>query len=134
MSTERKGPVPRFTILDATRVRAGPTAVRTFADLGARVFQLENPPAAPGGDGMIEVPQLIDESGFGSGPERVKNRLRVDAAVGAGFKTRTTASMQFSRHPRNEGPIKAAPYQGDQTDSILTGLGYSTEQIAQLRT
>lgn len=396
MNTERKGPLSRFTILDATRVRAGPTAIRTFADLGARVIKLEIPPGAPGGDDMIgsrdhnradyenlhrnkesltlnmkepegkaileqlvkeadvfienyrpdvkyrlgigpeelrhinprlvyasisgfgqdgpyanwpgfdsiaqgmgglmsvtgkpgegpmragipiadlcsghfcaqaimaallerevtgegqwvhtsllesqiamldfqaaqwlidqkvpqstgnehpltvptgvfetsdgylnlaaigqnmwkrlcvalEVPQLIDEPGFGSDPERVKNRLRVNAAVSVAFTTRTTAAwteillkagvpcgpiysidkmfddvqvkhlgmarkmqhpdlgeievinlpMQFSRHPRDEGPMKAAPYQGDQTDSILTGLGYSTEKIAQLRT
>jgi crotonobetainyl-CoA:carnitine CoA-transferase CaiB-like acyl-CoA transferase len=29
--------------------------------------------------------------------------------------------------------MKAAPHQGDQTDAILTGLGYSSAQIAQLR-
>lgn len=49
----RRGPLSRFTILDATRVRAGPTAVRLFADLGARVIKLEIPPGAPGGDDMI---------------------------------------------------------------------------------
>jgi len=49
----RKGPLSRFTILDASRVRAGPTAVRLFADLGARVIKLEIPPGAPGGDDMI---------------------------------------------------------------------------------
>lgn len=49
----RKGPLSRFTILDASRVRAGPTAIRTFADLGARVIKLEIPPGAPGGDDMI---------------------------------------------------------------------------------
>lgn len=49
----RRGPLSRFTILDASRVRAGPTAVRTFADLGARVIKLEIPPGAPGGDDMI---------------------------------------------------------------------------------
>ena len=49
----RPGALSRFTILDATRVRAGPTAVRTFADLGARVIKLEIPPGAPGGDDMI---------------------------------------------------------------------------------
>jgi len=43
--TPRKGPLSRFTILDASRVRAGPTAIRTFADLGARVIKLEIPPA-----------------------------------------------------------------------------------------
>jgi crotonobetainyl-CoA:carnitine CoA-transferase CaiB-like acyl-CoA transferase len=40
-------------VLDATRVRAGPTAVRLFADMGARVIKLEIPPGAPGGDDMI---------------------------------------------------------------------------------
>jgi crotonobetainyl-CoA:carnitine CoA-transferase CaiB-like acyl-CoA transferase len=49
----RPGALSRFTILDATRVRAGPTAVRTFADLGARVIKLEIPAGAPGGDDMI---------------------------------------------------------------------------------
>jgi len=49
MNTERKGPLSRFTILDATRVRAGPTAIRTFADLGARVIKLEIPPVRPAG-------------------------------------------------------------------------------------
>jgi crotonobetainyl-CoA:carnitine CoA-transferase CaiB-like acyl-CoA transferase len=113
----------------------------------------------------------------------VKNRARVNAAIGAAFKARTTAAwteillkagvpcgpiysidkmfddvqvkhlgmartlhhpelgdievvglpMQFSRHPRNDGPMNAAPHQGDQTDAILTGLGYSSTQIAQLR-
>ncbi len=49
----RAGALSRFTILDATRVRAGPTAVRLFADMGARVIKLEIPPGAPGGDDMI---------------------------------------------------------------------------------
>ena len=52
-STSRTGPLARFTILAASRVRAGPTAIRTFADLGARVIKLEIPPGAPGGDDMI---------------------------------------------------------------------------------
>jgi crotonobetainyl-CoA:carnitine CoA-transferase CaiB-like acyl-CoA transferase len=52
-TTPRKGALSRFTILDATRGRAGPTAVRLFADMGARVIKLEIPPGAPGGDDMI---------------------------------------------------------------------------------
>lgn len=48
-----KGPLSRFTIIDASRVRAGPTAMRVFADMGARVIKLEIPPGAPGGDDMI---------------------------------------------------------------------------------
>ena len=53
MTSPRQGALSRFTILDATRVRAGPTAVRHFADMGARVIKLEIPPGAPGGDDMI---------------------------------------------------------------------------------
>ena len=52
-ATPRTGPLSRFTILDASRVRAGPTAVRHFGDMGARVIKLEIPPGAPGGDDMI---------------------------------------------------------------------------------
>jgi crotonobetainyl-CoA:carnitine CoA-transferase CaiB-like acyl-CoA transferase len=52
-SPPRRGPLSRFTVLDASRVRAGPTAVRLFADLGARVIKLEIPSGAPGGDDMI---------------------------------------------------------------------------------
>lgn len=132
----------------------------------------------------LDVPELVDEPGFGSDPERVQNRARVNAAVEAAFKQRTTAAwterllqagvpcgpiysvdqmfadpqvrhlgmartmqhpemgaiqvvglpMQFSRFPREEGPLTAAPHQGDQTEAILSGLGYSAQQIADLRT
>ncbi|MEJ8812947.1 CoA transferase [Variovorax ureilyticus] len=131
----------------------------------------------------LDVPHLVQEPGFGSDPERVQNRARVNAAVGEVLRTRTTAEwterllkagvpcgpihtvdrmfddpqvrhlgmarpmhhpelgdievvglpMQFSRHPRGEGPMKPAPNQGDQTDAILADLGYGCEQIAQLR-
>ena len=40
------GPLARFTVLDLTRVRAGPTAVRYFADWGANVIKIEMPPGA----------------------------------------------------------------------------------------
>jgi crotonobetainyl-CoA:carnitine CoA-transferase CaiB-like acyl-CoA transferase len=40
------GPLARFTVLDLTRVRAGPTCVRYFADWGANCIKVEMPPSA----------------------------------------------------------------------------------------
>jgi len=36
-------PLERFTVLDLTRVRSGPTCVRQFADWGARVIKIDRP-------------------------------------------------------------------------------------------
>ncbi len=48
-------PLARFTVLDLTRVRAGPTAVRQLADWGANIIK-------------IEPPESIDEAKTMGGP------------------------------------------------------------------
>ena len=45
-------PLSRFTVLDLTRVRAGPTAVRQLADWGANVIKLEAPLEPGSGESM----------------------------------------------------------------------------------
>ncbi len=45
------GALARFTVIDLTRVRAGPTCVRQFADMGAHVIKVENPGVGDGGLG-----------------------------------------------------------------------------------
>ena len=41
--TSSRGPLARYTVIDLTRVRAGPTAVRQLGDWGANVIQIELP-------------------------------------------------------------------------------------------
>jgi crotonobetainyl-CoA:carnitine CoA-transferase CaiB-like acyl-CoA transferase len=52
-----QGPLSRFTVLDLTRVRSGPAAVRQFADWGAHVIKIEQPGQAaddkPGGSAQF---------------------------------------------------------------------------------
>ena len=50
MSDSPALPLSRFKVLDLTRVRAGPTAVRQLADWGAEVIKIEAPPGP--GEGL----------------------------------------------------------------------------------
>lgn len=45
-------PLSRFTVLDLTRVRSGPTAVRQLADWGANVIKIEAPEDVDTGKGL----------------------------------------------------------------------------------
>ena len=49
---DRSSPLSRFTVLDLTRVRSGPTAVRQLADWGANVVKIEAPEKVDSGKGM----------------------------------------------------------------------------------
>ena len=54
----KNGPLSRFRVLDLTRARAGPTAVRMLADWGMQTIKIEQPPA------LSEVPLGGPRDGF----------------------------------------------------------------------
>lgn len=80
-------PLSKYTILDLTIARAGPTAVRLLADWGANVIRIEPPPARDGAGGSV--------TGANTGPDqqnlhRNKRGLAIDLKHPAGaavFKT-----------------------------------------------
>jgi formyl-CoA transferase len=51
-------PLARFTVIDLTRVRAGPTAVRQLADWGANVIKVEQPEGDGGLGGARHGPDF----------------------------------------------------------------------------
>ncbi|MBT5047999.1 MAG: CoA transferase [Rhodospirillaceae bacterium] len=53
-------PLARFKVLDLTRVRSGPTAVKVFADWGADVIKIEMPPANDQDDGYTGSREAAD--------------------------------------------------------------------------
>ena len=83
-------PLSRFTILDLTRVRSGPTCVRQLADWGANVIKIEPPEAVEVGAGM---------GGARNGPDfqnthRNKRGITLNLKEPAGLETFRTMVKQ----------------------------------------
>lgn len=74
MNTTTTLPLSRYTVLDLTIARAGPTAVRLLADWGARVIRIEAPPKQSTGNITGALRRNADEQNL----HRNKRSLCID--------------------------------------------------------
>ncbi|MEA2949983.1 MAG: hypothetical protein QOI40_5313 [Alphaproteobacteria bacterium] len=73
----------RFTVLDLTRVRSGPTCVRQLADWGANVIKIELPPEPGGGDPLGGPREGSDFQNLHRNKRSMTLNLKAPAAVAA---------------------------------------------------
>src|SRR5499426_3257340 len=73
----------RFTVLDLTRVRAGPTCVRQLADWGANVIKIELPPEPGGGDPLGGPREGSDFQNLHRNKRSMTLNLKAPAALAA---------------------------------------------------
>ena len=80
MAEHRTRPLARFTVLDLTRARAGPTCVRQLVDWGARAIKIEMP-GGRAGDGMGGNRHGFDFQNLHRGKEALTLNLREPEGV-----------------------------------------------------
>jgi crotonobetainyl-CoA:carnitine CoA-transferase CaiB-like acyl-CoA transferase len=73
----------RFTVLDLTRVRSGPTCVRQLADWGANVVKIELPPDPNAGEGLGGPRGGSDFANLHRNKRSITLNLKSPAAVAA---------------------------------------------------
>jgi formyl-CoA transferase len=111
-----KGALSRFKILDLTRVRAGPTCVRQFADHGASVIKIEGPK----GDGGMGGPR--------HGPDfqnlhRNKRCLTLDL--------KSPSGVEILKKLVAESDVLVENFRPDVKDRL--GIGYETMKAVNPR-
>ena len=97
----------RFTVLDLTRVRSGPTAVRQLADWGANVIKIETPPHLEKGEGPGGPREGSDFQNL----QRNKRGITLDLKSPQGLACIQAAGREGRRGggefpPRREGPSR----------------------------
>ncbi len=109
-------PLARFRVLDLTRVRAGPTCVRQFADFGASVIKVE----AAGGDAGL--------GGARGGPD-FQNLHRNKRSITLDLKT--SEGLEILRELARRTDVMVENFRPDVKDRL--GIGYGAMRAVNPR-
>ena len=83
----------KLRVLDLTRVRAGPTCVRMFADFGADVIKIESPPGVDPNDGMGGPRHGSDFQNLHRNKRSIAVNLKTETGMAIFKKLATTADI-----------------------------------------
>src|SRR5499426_2271451 len=110
----------RFTVLDLTRVRAGPTGVRQLADWGANVIKIELPPEPGGGDPLGGPREGSDFQNLHRNKRSMTLNLKAPEALAA-FKRMVNPKLVYASISGfgQNGPYAERP----GFDQIAQGMG-----------
>lgn len=115
--TSRKGlPLERFTVLDFTRIRSGPTATRQLADWGARVIKIELPPSHGAEEAFIGDRKASDFQNLNRNKESLTLNLKAPEA------------REILRRLVLKADVVAENYRPD----VKTRLGIAYEDLAAI--
>jgi crotonobetainyl-CoA:carnitine CoA-transferase CaiB-like acyl-CoA transferase len=143
-------PLARFSVLDLTTVRSGPTCTKILADFGADILRVE----PPGGEGRERVffdaadlhrnkrsiaVNLQDARGVACGPINTVDQVFADPQIGQADLVREVANATWGVHkvlalpvhlPRTPAVVeRAAPMTGERTREVLAALGYEAATL-----
>ena len=93
----------RFTVLDLTRVRAGPTCVRQLADWGANVIKIELPPEPGVADPLGGPREGSDFENLHRNKRSITLNLKLPDL--AAFKRMVKKATSWWFSPRCEAPV-----------------------------
>src|SRR6201984_453641 len=89
----------RFTVLDLTRVRSGPTCVRQLADWGANVIKIESPPQLETGEPLGGPREGPDFQNLHRNKRSITLNLKAPAGLAA-FRRMVTKAAVVVEHYR----------------------------------
>ena len=97
----------RFTVLDLTRVRSGPTCVRQLADWGANVIKIETPPHLEKGEGPGGPRENADFQNLHRNKRSMTLDLKSPQGLAAFKRMVEKADVVVENYPpRREGPAR----------------------------